>query len=277
MAIDKTRVPDAGARADDARPNDTGPDIFEKAKMLVRDVASLSRNRQIEHDSGIGRKDISVSNRTLVILLMNLVGVTSDDRPAFEARVRHTIKQGVVVDDRLPGKKGARHRRFILIDVLQLALAFQLQRALIDPAAAAAFITDNRDELERKWTEATCSMHECWLEIEVDAYAAISKETKGRPSGRVGALAIAGTRERRAIAEPPLVLRVDMLALYDRVRSSMILLEKAVRLIDKEFPGMDPVNALQKPPARRRRPGPDTVPAREQHGVRAHGRLPLAP
>ncbi|WP_210358087.1 hypothetical protein [Sphingomonas beigongshangi] len=236
MAIDKTRAPDStGARGNDVRADDAGPDIFEKARMLVRSPGSLHRNRQIEQDSGINRRDISIGRSTLVVLLMNLVGVTSGDRPAFEARVRHTIKQGVVTDDRLPGAKGARHRRFILIDVLQLALAFQLQRALIDPAAVAAFIADNRDDLERKWIEANHALHQCWLEIEVDAYAAFGGEGKGRPSGRVGALAIAGSRARRAIAEPPLVLRVDMLALCDRVRSSMIVLEKAARSVKEDL------------------------------------------
>lgn len=259
MAIDDTRSPGSpGAREDDARADDSGPDIFEKARMLVRSHRSLRRNRQIEQDSGINRRDISIGHSTLVVLLMNLVGVTSGDRPAFEARVRHTIKQGVVADDRLPGKKGARHRRFILIDVLHLALAFQLQRALVDPAAVAAFIVDNRDDLERKWTEANRALHECWLEIEVDAYAAIGGERKGRPSGRVGALAIAGSRARRAIAEPPLVLRVDMLKLCDRVRSSMILLEKAARSVKKDFPGMDPANVLLKPAGRGRGTGQDT-------------------
>lgn len=253
MAIDDTRAPKSpDAREDDVRAENTDFDIFEKANMLLRSSDLLRRVRHIKQDSGINRRDISIGHSTLVVLLMNLVGVTSGDRPAFEARVRHTIKQGIVADDRLPGEKGARHRRFILIDVLQLALAFQLQRALVDPAAVAAFIVDNRAYLERKWIEANHALHECWLEIEVDAYAAIGGEGKGRPSGRVGALAIAGSRARRAMAEPPLVLRVDMLALCDRVRSSMILLEKAARSVEDDLFDMDPDNVLLTPAKRAR-------------------------
>lgn len=246
MANDSTRASGPDATGDDARPGKE-MSTFEKAALLIR--GSLFEPRERDHSGGIDRDTFykPIDHGTLRILLMNLVGVPADSQPAFDSRLKHTIRQGVASGTRTAGggKRGG-HRRFPLSDVLQLALAIQLQRALVDPAAAAAFIVENRDELERQWLIASRAIEECWLEIEVDAYAVIGDSGKGRPSGRVGALAFPGTRPRRGIAEPALTLRVDLLGLYDRVTSSMMILGDAIREARRRFPGMDHAAALEQ-------------------------------
>ncbi len=250
MANDTTHASGGPDATDDARLDKR---VFAEPRrrithILIGAARKLEVNKQLQAKAGLQPDDRGVEHGTVRILLMNLVGAPEGSAPAFDARLKHTLRQGVVPDDRPTGDDGPRgHRRYLLIDVLQLALVFQIQRALIDPAAAAAFIIDNRAELEDMWLAAARAPDEHWLEIEVDAYAALGGEGKGRPSGRVGALAFAGTRRRREMAEPPPVLRIDLAALRDRVGSSMVILDKAVRLIRDSFPDMDPVDALRKP------------------------------
>lgn len=248
MANDSTRVPDAtGAAAAGDHLDDIFADTREKMRALVRGAMAVLRNQELERGAGIRSNSVGIDHGTVRILLMNLLGVPDTSAPAFDSRLKHTLRQGVVPDDRPRDDKGPRgHRRYLLIDVLQLALVFQLQRALVDPAAAAAFVIDNRDELERRWTEASRAIHQCWLEIEVDANAALGSEGKGRPSGRVGALAFPGTRQRRGISEPPLALRVDLLSLHDRVSSSMTILDQAARLVRERFPKLSTTDALRQ-------------------------------
>ncbi len=232
MANDKTHAPGDPGADDNARP-DPGP--FDRARTLIRRTvvnaaAKLEVDQQLRQALGVDLRFRGLDHGSVRTLLMNLVGAPEHSKPAFDSRLKHTLRQGVVPDDRPDGGNGPRgHRRYLLLDVLQLALVFQLQRALIDPAAAGAFVIDNRDELERMWIEAARAPAEHWLEVEVDAYATLGSEGRGRPSGRVGALALAGSRPRREIAEPPPVLRIDMAALRDRVGSSMLILGDAVR------------------------------------------------
>lgn len=247
MANDSTRAPRPGAASDDARLND---DVFaetrRKAQELVRGAAALLRNQQVAAGIGDEARHHPIDHGTLRILLMNLVGVTGEARGAFDARLKHTLAQGVIPDDRPRSDTGPRgHRRYLLMDVLQLTLVFQLQRALVDPAAAAAFVIENRETLEEMWVEAASAMAPRWLDIEIDAYAVLGGEGKGRPSGRVGALAFPGTRERRSIAEPAPVLRLDLAALRDRVGSSMTILGDAVRAGRGKSPGADAETALR--------------------------------
>jgi hypothetical protein len=248
MANDSTRVPKSGAAHIDSGLEETErafADTRRKAQELVRGAAAMLRNEQVTANLGNETLYPPIDHGTLRILLMNLVGVTQEARGAFDARLKHTLAQGVILDDRPHGKKGPRgHRRYLLMDVLQLALVFQLQRALIDPAAAAAFIIEHRVTLEEMWVKASIAMAPYWLDIEVDAYAAIGSEGKGRPSGRVGALAFPGSRSRRGIAEPAPVLRLDLAALRDRVGSSMLVLGEAVGKARKRFPDLDHVSAL---------------------------------
>lgn len=250
MANDSTRTPGPGAAPVDARLEEAGnafADTRRKAQALVRGAAAMLRNRQLTANMGSDTLYPPIDPGTLRILLMNLVGVTGESRGAFDARLKHTLAQGVIPDDRPRGQKGPRgHRRFLLMDVLQMALVFQLQRALVDPAAAAAFIIDNREKLEETWVKASIALAPYWLDIEIDAYAAIGGEGKGRPSGRVGALAFPGTRERRGIAEPAPVLRLDLAALRDRVGSSMTILGDAVQIAKRRFPELDHHAALQR-------------------------------
>lgn len=248
MANDEsTRAPDpTGTAGIDTHFDDIFAPTREKARRLIRGAEAVLRNRKIEAEAGLP-KDHGIDHGTLRILLMNLVGVTDESKAAFDSRLKHTLRQGVVLDDRPHDAKGPRgHRRYLLIDVLQLALVFQLQRALIDPAAAAAFVIENREKLEQMWADASRSINSYWLNIEIDAYAVIGREGKGRPSGRLGALAFAGTRERRGIAETAPVLRLDLTALRNRVGSSMMILGDAVRKVRERFPEMDALTALQK-------------------------------
>lgn len=250
MANDSTRAPIPGAAHVDARLEESGVAFAEtrrKMQALVRGAAAMLRNQQVAGGPDARPAYPPIDHGTLRILLMNLVGVTGEARGAFDARLKHTLAQGVILDDRPRGEKGPRgHRRYLLMDVLQLALVFQLQRALVDPAAAAAFVIENREKLEEMWVEASAAMDHHWLDIEIDAYAAIGSEGKGRPSGRVGALAFPGTRERRGIAEPAPVLRLDLAALRDRVGSSMLILGDAIRAARKRFPNLDHSTALQR-------------------------------
>lgn len=251
MANDNTRAPrPPGAAPHDARLVETDIAYTEtrrKMQELVRGAAAMLRNQQVAGGPDAQPAYPPIDHGTLRILLMNLVGVTQDARGAFDARLKHTLAQGVIPDDRPLGDKGPRgHRRYLLMDVLQLALVFQLQRALVDPAAAAAFVIENREKLEEMWVKASIAMDHYWLDIEIDAYAAIGNEGKGRPSGRVGALAFPGTRERRGIAEPAPVLRLDLAALRDRVGSSMTILGDAIRDAKKRFPELDHLAALQR-------------------------------
>lgn len=248
MANDGTRAPgNPGAATDDARLDDSVfADTRKRAQELVRGAAAMLRNRQVAAGIETTPAYSGIDHGTLRILLMNLVGVAEDARGAFDARLKHTLSQGVVPDDRPQDDKGPRgHRRYLIMDVLQLALVFQLQRGLVDPAAAAAFVIDNREKLEEMWVEASAATHPYWLDIEIDAYAVLS-EGKGRPSGRVGALAFPGTRERRGIAEPAPVLRLDLTALRERVNSSMLILGDSVRDAKKRFPNLDHASALRQ-------------------------------
>jgi hypothetical protein len=263
MANESTRAPGAADDGGDLTNHDVAK-MRETALALVRRAAlrameraesqeavrgreAVQRNRELEQAAGIRSPRLSVDHGTLRMLLMNLLGVSEEQTPAFDSRLKHTLRQGIVPDDRpSEGDRPRGHRRYLLIDVLQLALVFQLQRALIDPAAAAAFVIENREELERQWTAAARALDHHWLEIEVDAYAALGAEGKGRASGRVGALAFPGTRPRRGIAEPALVLRVDMLALHDRVSSSMMILDDAARLVRVRYPGVGLSEGLRR-------------------------------
>ena len=249
MANDSTRAPAPGAGHVDVRLDEADSafaDTRRKMQELVRGAAAMLRNQQVAGGADARPAYPAIDHGMLRILLMNLVGVTGQARGAFDARLKHTLAQGVILDDRPRGAKGPRgHRRYLLMDVLQLALVFQLQRALVDPAAAAAFVIENRDKLEEMWVEASAAMDHYWLDIEIDAYAAIGGDGKGRPSGRVGALAFPGTRKRRGIAEPAPTLRLDLAALRDRVGSSMTILGDAVRAGRKKSPGVDAETALR--------------------------------
>ncbi|WP_242096093.1 hypothetical protein [Sphingomonas sp. CROZ-RG-20F-R02-07] len=250
MANEETRASSPDAERDDPRLDDSVDSFAEtrrKMQELVRGAAAMLRNQQVAGRPGAQPTYPAIDHGTLRILLMNLVGVTQEAHGAFDARLKHTLGQGIILDDRPRGDKGPRgHRRYLLMDVLQLALVFQLQRGLVDPAAAAAFVIQNREKLEVLWVEASGARDHYWLEIEIDAYAAIGGERKGRPSGRVGALAFPGSRARRGIAEPAPVLRLDLAALRDRVGSSMLILGDAFRTAQKRFPDLDHVSALQK-------------------------------
>ncbi|PZP18086.1 MAG: hypothetical protein DI607_05910, partial [Sphingomonas hengshuiensis] len=148
MANDSTRAPIPGAAHVDARLEESGVAFAEtrrKMQALVRGAAAMLRNQQVAGGPDARPAYPPIDHGTLRILLMNLVGVTGEARGAFDARLKHTLAQGVILDDRPRGEKGPRgHRRYLLMDVLQLALVFQLQRALVDPAAAAAFVIENR-------------------------------------------------------------------------------------------------------------------------------------
>jgi hypothetical protein len=121
---------------------------------------------------------MEVQHRHLRTALMQMHTISPTAEDAFNARLKHILELGLIPDKRPDGRGW---RTYGLVDMLEISLCLQLQRAFIPPATAVRFVTNHRDEIDILW-KAAADRLEAYLTLEVDAFSAIG--TPGREKGR---------------------------------------------------------------------------------------------
>lgn len=174
--------------------------------------------------TGSAEPGLTIRHNVLRDALIDALGLPPVGTEAFGARLKLLLGLGIRRDDaRAPGR-GRGHRNS-LVDGLDAALAFQLQRAFVPPSAIVALLVAERPALDSAWAAAARG-EASTVAIAIDALAQAGGE--GMRTGRFsedprGSLTLATPQpsrvRTRSVPAPRVV--VDLAELHEALLDAL--------------------------------------------------------